>query len=131
MGATENKQLIQTMFEELSAGNPRAFLDALADDVDFELIGTTKFSGRFDKQKLVDRVLAPLGAELDGGITMHVKRLIAEGEYVVMEGQGESVTKSGTPYNNTYVQVFRITDGKIRAVTEYLDTELVNDVFGK
>ncbi len=131
MGAAENKELIRTMFDELSKGNAKAFLDALADDVDFKLIGSTKFSGSFDKKELVDRVLAPLAAELEGGITMHVKRLIAEGDHVVMEGQGESITKAGEPYNNTYAQVFHIADGKIRAVTEYLDTQLVNDVFGE
>ena len=131
MGAAENKKLIQNMFEELSKGNAEAFLGALADDVEFTLIGSTKYSGTFNKKELVSSVLAPLTAELESGITMHVKRLIAEGDHVVMEGQGESMTKSGKPYNNTYAQVFRIENGKVQAVTEYLDTELVNDVFGK
>ena len=33
-------------------------------------------------------------------------------------------------YNNTYCQVFTIREGKIRAVTEYMYTALVNEVFG-
>ena len=131
MGAAKNKQLIQNMFDELSKGNAEVFLGALADDVEFTLIGSTKYSGTFNKKELVSSVLAPLTAELESGITMHVKRLIAEGDHVVMEGQGESMTKSGKPDNNTYAQVFRIENGKVQAVTEYLDTELVNEVFGK
>ena len=31
----------------------------------------------------------------------------------------------GGTYNNTYCQVFRIANGKVQEVTEYLDTELV------
>ena len=45
MGAAENKKLIQDMFAELSKGNAPAFLNALADDVRFTIIGTTKYSG--------------------------------------------------------------------------------------
>ena len=30
---------------------------------------------------------------------------------------------------NTYCHVFRVADGKIREVTEYMDTELVTAVF--
>jgi len=37
---------------------------------------------------------------------------------------------TGRPYNNTYCQVFSVRDGKIRTVTEYMDTALVDEVFG-
>ena len=132
MGATENKEIISNMFAELSKGNAEAFLSTLADDVNFSLIGSTKFSGVFKgKAEFVEKVLAPLGAQLENGLTMHVDNLIAEGDNVVMQGRGESMTKSGKAYNNTYAQVFRLENGKVQQVTEYLDTELVNAVFGK
>ncbi len=132
MSAAENKEIIRTMFAELSKGNADAFLSTLADDVNFTIIGSTKFSGVFKgKAKLVAKVLAPLGAQLENGLTMHVDNLIAEGDNIVMQGRGESTTKSGQAYNNTYAQVFRLENGKVQQVTEYLDTELVNAVFGK
>ena len=132
MGAAENKEIIRTMFAELSKGNAEAFLGTLADDVRFALIGSTKFSGVFNgKQEFIEKVLAPLGAQLEGGIAMNVDNLIAEGDHVVMQGRGESTTKSGKVYNNTYAQVFRLANGKVQEVTEYLDTELVTAVFGK
>jgi uncharacterized protein len=40
------------------------------------------------------------------------------------------MSKKGVPYNNTYCHVFRIVNGKIKEVTEYLDTELVTRAFG-
>jgi ketosteroid isomerase-like protein len=42
-----------------------------------------------------------------------------------------SIAKNGSPYNNTYCYIFRIADGKVRDVTDYLDTELITSVFGK
>ncbi len=132
MGAAENKQLIRDMFAELSKGNAQAFLGNMADNVRFTIIGTTKFSGTFNgKQELVNKVLTPLTSQLEGGLTITVDNLIAEGDHVVMQGRGKSTTKAGKSYNNTYCQVFRIANGKVQEITEYLDTELVTAAFGK
>lgn len=132
MGATENKQSIKNMFVELAKGNAEAFLSAMTDDVRFTLIGSTKFSGVFKgKQELVAKLLAPLSAALEGGLTLTPDNLIADGDYVAMQARGKSTAKNGKPYNNTYCQVFKFSGGKISEVTEYLDTELVNSVFGK
>jgi len=48
-----------------------------------------------------------------------------------MQAHGKARSKNGSPYNNTYCYIFRIADGKVRDVTEYLDTELITSVFGK
>jgi len=132
MGAAENKQLIQNMFAELSKGNAQAFLDNMADTVKFTIIGTTKYSGTCNgKQELLSKLLGPLTAQLEGGISLTPENFIAEGDYVAMQARGKATTKSGKPYNNTYCQVFRIANGKVQEVTEYLDTELITSAFGK
>ncbi len=132
MGAAENKKLIQDMFAELSKGNAPAFLNALADDVRFTIIGTTKYSGTCNgKQELINKVLQPLTAQLEGGLTITPENFIADGDFVAMQARGKSTTKSGKSYDNTYCQVFRIAGGKVQEVTEYLDTELVTSAFGK
>jgi ketosteroid isomerase-like protein len=132
MSATENKEMIRTMFAELGKGNADAFLGAMSDDLKFTLIGTTKFSGIFNgKQEFIAKVLAPLGAALENGLVITPDNLIADGEFVAMQSRGKSTAKNGKSYNNTYCHVFRITNGKISEVTEYLDTELVTSVFGK
>lgn len=132
MGAAENKKLIQDMFAELSKGNGEAFLGNLADDVQITLIGTTKFSGTFNgKQEFIEKVLAPLGAQLEGGIAITPSNFIAEGDFVAMQAKGKSTTKGGKSYDNTYCQVFQIVNGKVQRMTEYLDTELVTEAFGK
>lgn len=132
MGAAENKKLIQDMFAELSKGNAQAFMNNMADDVQFTIVGTTKYSGTCNgKQELVNKVLGPLSAQLEGGLTITPDNFIAEGDFVAMQARGKSNTKAGGTYNNTYCQVFRIVNGKVQQVTEYLDTELVTKAFGK
>ena len=132
MTAAENKQQIENMFAELSRGNAEAYLGKLADDVRFTIMGTTKFSGTFNgKQDVVQRLLTPLMSQLEGGLAIAVDRLLADGDFVVMQGRGKSTTKTGKPYNNSYCQVFRLAGGKVQEITEYLDTELVTAAFGK
>lgn len=132
MGTTENKQLVEGMFRELSRGNAEGYLAGLADDVKFTIIGNTKFSGLFDgKKNVVERLLGGLGAELDGGLTVTPEHVVAEGDTVVVQAQGSSKTKTGKRYDNTYCIVFRIAGGKVARITEYLDTELVTEAFGR
>jgi uncharacterized protein len=132
MGAGENKKLIETMFAELSRGNGAGYLDRLADDVRFTIMGTTKFSGTFNgKDEVVQKLLTPLMSQLEGGLSITVDGMVAEGDTVVVQARGRSTTKSGKPYNNTYCQVFRVEGGKVKAIAEYLDPELVTQAFGR
>jgi ketosteroid isomerase-like protein len=47
---------------------------------------------------------------------------------VVVESRGRVTTKTGKPYNNTYCWVCRLTDGRLRSLTEYMDTQLLSEV---
>ena len=132
MGTAENKHFISNMFIELSKGNAEALLGSIADNVRYTIIGTTKYSGTFNgKQELINQLLGPLTAQLEGGIAVTPDNLIADGDYVAMQAHGKARSKNGRSYNNTYCHVFRIANGKVQEVTEYLDTELVTSAFGK
>jgi ketosteroid isomerase-like protein len=132
MGAAENKQFISNMFAELSKGNGDAFLNALADDIRFTIIGSTKYSGTFKgKQELINKLLAPLNAQVEGGMSITPENLIADGDFVAMQARGKALSKNGQRYDNTYCHVFRFANGKVQEVTEYLDTELITAAFGK
>jgi ketosteroid isomerase-like protein len=132
MGAVENKEAIRNMFAQLAGGNADAFLAAMGDDLRYTLIGNTRFSGTFNgKQELIAKLLVPLMAALTDGIALTPYNLIADGDFVAMQAHGKAMNKNGKPYNNTYCHIFKFANGKIVEVTEYLDTELVTDVFGK
>jgi ketosteroid isomerase-like protein len=132
MSANDNKRIVRNNFEELAKGNGAPLLESLADDVQWTIIGTSVLSRTFDgKQAVIEGLLVPFREALvDGHIHIHVDNLVAEGDYVVVQGHGEAMTKRGVAYNNTYCWVYRFRDGRIAALTEYLDTELVTRAFG-
>jgi uncharacterized protein len=132
MSIADNKKLVETIFAEISRGNLEGYLARLADDVEFTIMGTTKFSGTFrGKQDIVARLLSPLMSQLEGGLAITVDRIFAEGDGVIVQAHGRSTTKGGKPYNNQYCQVFTIEGAKVKTITEYLDTELVTQAFGR
>jgi len=131
MSASENKQLMQHIFAELAQGNSRPLVESMADDFQWTVAGSSRWSGAFKgKDAVLNQLLGPLRAQIDGRIKTVPLRFIAEDDFVVIEARGNNTTKAGKPYNNHYCFVARIADGKLREITEYMDTELVSSVLG-
>ncbi len=129
MGSSENKQLVQGVFDELARGNGQPFMDLLADDARWRAIGTSPWARTYEgKRAIVDELMRPLFRQFADQYTAHATRIIAEDEFVVVEARGQVTTKAGRPYDQTYCYVLRMDDGKVRELTEYLDTDLVNRV---
>ncbi|MGD2134076.1 MAG: nuclear transport factor 2 family protein [Maricaulaceae bacterium] len=125
-----NKELMTSIFDELAKANGRPFVEALADDVVWRSIGSHAWAGRFEgKEAIVDQIFRPLRERI-GVPTTRARRIIADGDIVVVQANGENVTAEGTPYCNDYCFVYRLKDGKIVEVEEYLDTELVTSALG-
>ena len=55
---------------------------------------------------------------------------MAEGDLVVVEVRGHNTTVKGQAYNNAYCNVIRLEGGKLKELTEYCDTALVDAVLG-
>lgn len=102
------------------------FLDSLAPDICWTIMGTTPWSGTYRGREAVRTTLiAPLFAQFADRYVSRLHRIIAEGDAVVVECRGEVMTKAGKRYDNSYCWVCRIEDDKIVELTEYLDTGLV------
>jgi ketosteroid isomerase-like protein len=126
LGAGENKELLRDVYLGISEGNLEPLLEAMADDIEWTIIGSTGLSGTFrGKPEVIEKMIRPLGESLDGHVQFTFERFIAEGEYVVMLARGQGRAKSGEPYNNSYCIVCRIVDGEIHEMTDYVDTELI------
>ena len=131
MGPTENKQLLRHIFAELERGNSRPFVDSFADTVRWTVMGTTPWSRTYDgKAAVLGDLLRPLRERLVDAVRMTPTRFLADEDCVVVEARGEATTRSGKPYNNTYCWIFRLADGAVREITEYLDTELAATALG-
>ena len=57
-------------------------------------------------------------------------RPMADPEWVVAEYRGEIDLKGGGSYNNDYVGVFRVVDGRIVLFKEYFNPRVLLDSFG-
>ncbi|WP_103350029.1 nuclear transport factor 2 family protein [Amycolatopsis sp. CA-128772] len=129
MSAAGNKQLLRTAFDAWAAGDIRPLLAAMADDVTWTVSGHNSWSGSFAGKDSVRRdLLGPLGDQFEGTYTSTASRFVAEDDVVVVETQGSVATKTGQRYDNKYCFVFRLEDGRIREITEYMDTQLVAEV---
>ena len=121
-----SKQLLEHVYREVSRGNPQPLLDALGEVVQWTIIGSTELSGVYrGKREVTGDLLARLRARLATPVTFIIDRLMADGEYVIMQARGQATAVTGLAYDNTYCIVARITDGQIRELTDYVDTELI------
>ena len=131
MSASENKQLMQDIFSELSKGNGQAFVEALADDIQWTWMGTVKWSQNLQwKGSRYQRAIESGNVYAYRAILqVFCTALIAEGDYVVVESRGENALRDGRSYNNKYCWVCRFAEGKLQELHEYMDTELVTVTF--
>ena len=127
-----NRARLEHVFAETAKGNGRPLLDALAEDADWTIIGATGWSKTYrGKTAILNDLIAPLRRVLAPPIKTHAKRMIAEGDFVAVEGRGENVTRDGRPYENNYCWVFEFRNGEVIALTEYADTELFRSALGE
>jgi len=129
MGTADNKQLMQAVFAELERGNGRPFIDAMADDFCWDIPGTSTWSRRFEGKRAVrEQLFKPLFAQFATPYTNRALRFIAEDDHVVVECRGSVQTVRGEAYNNSYCYVCRFEGGRLRELTEYMDTALAEAV---
>lgn len=129
MSAIHNKQTMQVIFAELELGNGRPFVDAMADDFCWDIPGTGAWARRFEgKQAVRDELFKPLFAQFATPYTNRALRFIAEDDHVVVECRGKVQTVRGEAYDNTYCYICRFENGRLRELTEYMDTALTQAV---
>jgi len=116
---------MQSVFADLANGDGQPFMDALADDARWTVIGSSPWSRTYEgKRAIVNELMRPLFRQFADQYTARAIRIVSEDDVVVVEARGQVTTKSGKPYDQTYCYVFHLTDGKVRELTEYLDTDL-------
>ena len=125
-----HRDLIRHVYARMAEGDAQPFLDSLADDVTWSITGSSAWSRTWRGRAAVrQQLLGPLTAQFAGRYTARAERVIAEGDLVVAEVRGHVSTHAGRAYDNAYCFVFRIdAQGRIGAITEYLDTALVDAV---
>ncbi|SDO04690.1 nuclear transport factor 2 family protein [Polaromonas sp. JS666] len=122
-----NKERIRQVMAELDKGNGKPFIEAMADDVSWTIPGDTPWSRTYGgKQAVLQELLRPVYAQFATPYFSTTRRVMADGDMVVIEFDGRVTTKAGKAYNNRYCYVCRMEGGRIKDLVEYFDTALVN-----
>jgi ketosteroid isomerase-like protein len=130
MSAEDNKKIVLSFFENLSAGKVDAMLAAMSDSATWTVMGKPEnfaLAGTKTKAQFGE-LFRGIGAALPKGLRVTPKALTAEGNRVAVEAESYGEHANGKVYNNQYHFLIEVQNGKIQAVREYLDTIHAKDV---
>jgi uncharacterized protein len=120
-----NKQVALDFLKAMDEGDAELMARCITPDA----VTVTKGFGQVSGPRNRETMLATTAAFLDvvpTGFRPKVEKVIAEGDTVVLEFEGNAVLSNGEPYCNQYVFVFSFADGKIRQLNEYFCTVLAD-----
>ncbi|WP_158590458.1 nuclear transport factor 2 family protein [Noviherbaspirillum cavernae] len=131
MDIQQNKQLVMQGYQLFQAGDIAGLLQLFADDA--EWVGPTTEYVTFSGNRHGTQELAQFFAELDR--TQEARHfapedMIAEGDKVVVTGQATwTVRATGQDYDNPWVHIFTIRDGKVAKFQQFNDTAAARKAF--
>jgi ketosteroid isomerase-like protein len=130
MDVQNRRRTMQVIFEALADGNGQPFVDAMHDDFTWTISGQGPWARTWrGKDAVRSELFRPLFAQFATQYRNTAKSFIAEGDTVVVECKGDTVTKQGARYDNDYCYICRFDgNGKLIALTEYMDTALAERV---
>lgn len=100
--------------------------DMLADDAQYQVIGTTAVSAPMKGREAVKAVLVPALASFQQAPKLTLHELIVDGSRAVGLASGHGVGPTGLPYSQPhYAMVLRVENGRVVDVVEFADTVAV------
>jgi ketosteroid isomerase-like protein len=130
MSTEDNKKVVLSFFENLSAGKVDAMLGLMSDTSTWTVMGKPEsfaLAGTMPKAKFGE-LFRGIGSAMPKGMRVTPKALTAEGDRVAVEAESYGEHANGKVYNNQYHFLIEVQNGKIQAVREYLDTIHAKDV---
>ena len=122
-----NRRIVEAFIGALGRQDVAAILAAYHPEATIQTMGNTLISGLYPR----DQIEAFAGGILEAfpeGIEYTVHTMVAEADCVAVEASVAGLHSSGGQYTNDLHFLFRLRDGKIISLKEYLDTERVTEV---
>ncbi len=126
-----SRTVVASFFNALRTGDTDTLRNTFAPDATWLLRGSLPASGEWTgADGILDGFFPQIFGHLDPEVPVvqDVHRIIADGEYAVAEWTTRARTRDGRRYESDYAGVFRVVDGRLAAVTEYLDTAYAGQV---
>jgi uncharacterized protein len=127
---SESKAVITRYMRAIQERDLTAVRDCFAEDATWWLRGELPISGTWrGRDAIVDDFLGTAISYYDPeSVHIEVTSVLAEGETVAAEWTSRARTAGGDPYENHCAAVFRVRNGRIQAVREYMDTLYASEV---
>lgn len=116
-----NKQVALDFLHAMSEGDAEGQGRCLTQDATTCTKGFAQVSGNRNRETMLATVAA-FREIVPTGFRPTVHRVVAEGDVVVLEWEGNAVLSNGQPYCNQYVFIFTFRDGLIAHMDEYFCT---------
>lgn len=120
-----NKQVALDFIEAMSEGDAAGQARCLTQDAITNTKGFAQVSGQRDRATMLATVAA-FKEIVPTGFRPKFLKVVAEGDVVVVEWEGNAELSNGVPYCNQYVFIFTFRDGLIRQLDEYFCTVLAD-----
>jgi hypothetical protein len=121
-----NKQVALDFLKAMDEGDAEAMARCTTQDAITYTKGFGKVSGWRNRETMLATTTA-FRDVVPTGFRPKIERVVAEGDSVVVEFEGNAVLSNGEPYCNQYVFIFTFAGGKIRQLNEYFCTVLADE----
>ena len=128
---SENKRIVAECLDAFKNSDVAALGKVIADDAEIWVPEGTRFSGTYTPAAYIKNLgdaVYPLVA-VGGEHRMDILSMTAEEDRVSVEAISYLELNNSKVYNNKYHFMFRLKDGVIVQIKEYLNTQHVVDVF--
>ena len=127
-----NEQLVLDFFVGLSSGDLDNIRPFLTDESVWQpMVKDIPGAGEYQGNQIIDDFLGPVrGMFNEGDPKVFVKALMSDGDMVAVESWSLGELPDGREYRNDYAWIFRLKDGKIARLHEYMDSHYVARLFG-
>ena len=118
-----NKEAVRRYLSAMASGDS-SLSDLLSDDVSWWVPPSSPLGGlKEGKARVLELMASGVGLyDMSVPFEIEVEAVVAEGDWVAVQMVMNARTAKGQPYHNHYHFAFRLRDGKICAVKEYVDT---------
>jgi ketosteroid isomerase-like protein len=108
-----NKEIIREVIKGFIAFDIEAILKHVADDVQWFIPGEPSVTGK-------EAFAREVSKSFNGRLEIKTTTEIADGDYVVIEGEVESSPENGTKIKADFCDIFRLENGKIKELRFYV-----------
>ena len=121
---TEAKAVLRRYLDALTAGDLAAVAGSFAEDATWSIHGTMPLSGtRQGRGAIMEFLTSATSLYQPGTQSFTFGEITAEADRAVLEWRVRGIASAtGLDYDNAYCGVFRVRDGRITEVREYLDS---------